>query len=77
MCLLLLLLLLLLQGTVAEEYAKHDWRALAAKPGKAGLDKLTAALLKSYLKFHGLAVSGNKPELIARIREHIAQYPQQ
>uniref|UniRef100_A0A383WJP1 SAP domain-containing protein n=1 Tax=Tetradesmus obliquus TaxID=3088 RepID=A0A383WJP1_TETOB len=64
-------------GTVAEEYAKHDWRGLAAKPGKAGLEKLTAALLKTYLKFHGLAVSGNKPELIARIQEHVAQQPQQ
>lgn len=63
-------------GTVAEEYAKHDWRGLAAKPGKAGLEKLSAALLKTYLKFHGLAVSGNKPELIARIQEHVAQQPQ-
>ncbi|WIA31187.1 hypothetical protein OEZ86_001190 [Tetradesmus obliquus] len=63
-------------GTVAEEYAKHDWRGLAAKPGKAGLEKLSAALLKTYLKFHGLAVSGNKPELIARIQEHVAKQPQ-
>ncbi|KAF6256975.1 SPOC like C-terminal domain-containing protein [Scenedesmus sp. NREL 46B-D3] len=63
-------------GTVAEEYAKHDWRALAAQPGKAGLNKLTAALLKTYLKFHGLPVSGNKPELIARVHEHLAPQPQ-
>lgn len=40
------------------------------------MEKLSAALLKTYLKFHGLAVSGNKPELIARIQEHVAQQPQ-
>eukprot|EP00878_Enallax_costatus_P017342 GHUV01018214.1.p1 GENE.GHUV01018214.1~~GHUV01018214.1.p1 ORF type:complete len:638 (+),score=155.08 GHUV01018214.1:188-2101(+) len=62
------------QASLAEEYNQHNWAVLASKPdGKPGsLAKLTAPTLKVYLKYHSLPVSGNKPDLLQRIKDHIA-----
>eukprot|EP00879_Flechtneria_rotunda_P001876 GHRR01002047.1.p1 GENE.GHRR01002047.1~~GHRR01002047.1.p1 ORF type:complete len:433 (+),score=166.08 GHRR01002047.1:1761-3059(+) len=61
------------QKDAAEEYKEYDWQALADKADdqKAGLPKLTVAQLKVYLRYHNLPVSGNKPDLVGRIQEHV------
>jgi hypothetical protein len=56
---------------VAEEYAEHDWPALAAPDANPGLASLTINGLKIYLQHHGLKLTGNKAQLIARITEHL------
>ena len=56
-------------ASAAESYAQHDWAKLA-KPG-GGLEKLKNDELKLYLKHNRLTVSGNKADLVARIREHL------
>jgi hypothetical protein len=49
-------------------YLEHPWEDWK-KPGGA-LDRQTVVTLKIYLRYHKLAVSGNKPELLERIRGH-------
>lgn len=56
---------------IAEEYAEHDWSALAAPGAKKGLNSLTIPTLKVYLQHHGLRTTGNKGEIVQRIQEHV------
>lgn len=71
-----------MQKVNAQEYAEHDWAALAAAGGgpaggasssKKGLNSLTIPTLKVYLQHHGLRMTGNKQELMQRIQEHVAK----
>jgi len=59
------------QKAIAEEYAEHDWSALAAPGAKKGLNSLTIPTLKVYLQHHGLRTTGNKGEIVQRIQEHV------
>mmetsp|Transcript_18828 Transcript_18828/g.32148 ORF Transcript_18828/g.32148 Transcript_18828/m.32148 type:complete len:670 (-) Transcript_18828:529-2538(-) len=63
------------ERTNAESYALQDWDMLIRETTgpKTGLDKLTADWLKIYLKFHNIKSTGNKPDLIERIKRHTEQ----